>query len=465
MSDLTTDNGPAPDAMAPALAHSLRSRHVAMISIGGVIGAGLFVGSSAAIAGSGPGVLISYGVAGLVVVLVMRMLGEMALAAPQAGSFIGHVRRGLGGRAAYVAGWLYWLFWAVVAAAEAIGGSAIVSDWVPLPRGVIGVALVLGMAATNLVSVRSYGEFEFWFSSAKVLAIVVFCGLCLAAFTGAFGPHQASLARLWQHGFLPHGFGAVLAIIPTVVFQFTGAEIATVAAAESDAPGRNVAYATNTVAARVLLFYVSSILLILCVVPWRLLVPGHSPFVAAMQRLGLPGAAPAMSIVVLVAVLSCLNSSLYVTSRVLFEMAAHRDAPRWLVRTGRSNVPRRAIGAGTLVAVAVTIVSTLSPDRMFAFLLNASGALILFVYLLIALAQIRLRTAMHRDGRRPAFAMWLFPGLSWATVAMIVAVLAAMAAVPATRPQIELGTLTVFAVLGLHTLLRRRVMSDGTAPD
>ena len=137
-----------------------------------------------------------------------------------------------------------------------------------------------------------------------------------------------------------------------------------------------------------------------------------------------------MAIVVLVAVLSCLNSSLYVTSRVLFEMAAHHDAPRWLVRTGRSNVPRRAIGAGTLVAVGVTIVSTLSPDRVFAFLLNASGALILFVYLLIALAQIRLRTAMRRDGRRPAFAMWLFPGLSWATVVMIVAVLAAMAALP-----------------------------------
>ncbi len=447
----------AAPAPVPVLAHTLGRRHVAMISIGGVIGAGLFVGSSAAIAGSGPGVLISYVLAGTVALLVMRMLGEMALAAPDAGSFIGHVRRGLGGRAAFVAGWIYWLFWAVVVAAEAIGGSAILSAWLPWPRALMGVLLVLGMAATNLVSVRSYGEFEFWFSSLKVLAIVAFCGLCLLAFTGLFGAHQASLTRLWNGGgFLPRGIGAVLAIIPTVMFQFTGSEIATVAAAESDAPGRNVAYATNTVAARVLLFYVSSILLILCVVPWRHLVPGHSPFVAAMQVLGIPGAAMTMSIVVLVAVLSCLNSSLYVTSRVLFEMAAHDDAPRWLVHTGMAGVPRRAIGAGTLVAVAVTIASTVSPDRVFAFLLNASGALILFVYLLIALAQIRLRTAMVRDGQRPAFAMWLFPALSWATVAVIVAVLAAMAAVPATRPQIVLGTLTVLAVLGLYQMLRRR---------
>ena len=459
MSDLSTVSSsgatPAADAV-PALAHSLRSRHVAMISIGGVIGAGLFVGSSAAIAGSGPGVLISYLVAGIVALLVMRMLGEMALAAPEAGSFIGHVRRGLGPRAAFVAGWIYWLFWAVVVAAEAIGGSAILSAWVPWPRPLMSVALVLGMAATNLVSVRSYGEFEFWFSSLKVLAIVLFCALCLLALSGLFGLHGARIDRLWTDGFLPHGIGAVLAIIPTVMFQFTGAEIATVAAAESDAPGRNVAYATNTVAARVLLFYLGSIGLILCVVPWRQLHPGHSPFVAAMQVLGIPGAALAMSVVVLTAVLSCLNSSLYVTSRVLFEMAAHRDAPSWLVRIGRGGVPRRAIGAGTAVALAVTIASTISPDRVFAFLLNASGALILFVYLLIVLAQIRLRGAMHRAGTTPSFAMWLFPGLSWATAAVIVAVLTAMAAVPATRPQILLGTLTVLVTVACYQLFKRR---------
>ena len=461
MSDLLA-RAPGPDVAVPVpaarLAHSLRARHVAMISIGGVIGAGLFVGSSAAIAGSGPGVLLSYLVAGIVALLVMRMLGEMALVAPDAGSFIGHVRRGLGPRAAFVAGWIYWLFWAVVVAAEAIGGSAILSAWAPWPRPLMSVALVLGMAATNLVSVRSYGEFEFWFSSLKVLAIVLFCALCLLAFTGLFGLHGARVDRLWADagGFLPHGIGAVLAIIPTVMFQFTGAEIATVAAAESDAPGRNVAHATNTVAARVLLFYVGSIGLILCVVPWRQLVPGHSPFVAAMRLLGVPGAALAMSIVVLVAVLSCLNSSLYVTSRVLFEMAAHRDAPSWLVRTGRAGVPRRAIGAGTAVALAVTIASTISPDRVFAFLLNASGALILFVYLLIVLAQIRLRGVLRRAGTRPAFAMWLFPFLSWATAAVIVAVLAAMAAVPATRPQIVLGTLTVLVVLTLHQLFKGR---------
>ncbi len=453
MSDATLDGPPC----AGTLSHSLRGRHVSMIAIGGVIGAGLFVGSSAAIAGTGPAVLVSYALAGAVALLVMRMLGEMAIAAPGAGSFIAHVRRGLGRRAAFVAGWIYWLFWAVVVAAEAIGGSAIVSAWIPLDRTAIGLALVLGMAATNLVSVRSYGEFEFWFSTAKVLAILSFCALCVAALFGAFGPGQASLTRLWSDGgFAPRGLAAVLAIVPTVVFQFTGSEIATVAAAESDDPGRNVAHATNTVAARVLLFYLGSILLILCVVPWSRLVPGHSPFVAAMQGLGIPGAPLAMSIVVLVAVLSCLNSSLYVTSRVLFEMAAHRDAPGFLVRTGSGQVPRRAILAGTLVALVVTVASSVSPDTVFAFLLNASGALILFVYLLIVLAQIRLRMAMRRSGRRPAFAMWLFPVLSWATAGVIVAVLVAMLFDAGTRPQIVLGGLTVLAVLAVDFLTRRR---------
>ena len=447
----------APPELA-TLSHSLRPRHVTMISIGGVIGAGLFVGSSAAIAGSGPGVLLSYLLAGTVALLVMRMLGEMAIAEPGAGSFIGHIRRGLGGRAAFVAGWIYWLFWAIVVAAEAIGGSAILSAWIPLPRTVLGLLLVLSMTATNMVSVKSYGEFEFWFSAMKILAIVVFCAVCIAALAGLFGPGQASVSRLWTGGgFLPHGIGAVLAIIPTIVFQYTGSEIATVAAAESNDPGRNVARATNTVALRVLLFYLSSILLILCVVPWRELVPGHSPFVAASVRepARIPGAATAMSIIVLVAVMSCLNSALYVTSRVLFEMAAHGDAPRWLVRTGTAGVPRRAIAAGSLVGVVVAVASTISPDRVFAFLLNASGALILFAYLLIALAQIRLRTRLQRRGRRPAFAMWLFPGLSWATMAVILAVLAAMAFDASTRPQIVLGSLTVLMVLALYEVFRR----------
>ncbi|MCQ8276839.1 amino acid permease [Acetobacteraceae bacterium KSS8] len=441
---------------AASLSHSLRGRHVAMIAIGGVIGAGLFVGSSAAIAGTGPSVLVSYALAGTVALLVMRMLGEMAIERPGEGSFIFHIRRGLGARAAFLAGWLYWLFWAVVVAAEAIGGSAILHGWIPVDRTVLGIVLVLLMAGTNLVSVRSYGEFEFWFSALKVAAILGFCGLCIAALFGLFGTGAPSVSRLWSSGVAPHGIAAVLAIVPTVMFQFTGSEIATVAASESNDPGRNVAHATNTVAARVLLFYLGSITLILCVVPWHQLVPGHSPFVAAMQALGLPGAPLAMSIIVLIAVLSCLNSSLYVTSRVLFEMAAHGDAPAALVRTGRGQVPRRAILTGTAVALCVTVASSISPDGVFAFLLNASGALILFVYLLICVAQIRLRGAMQRAGRRPAFAIWLFPFLSWATVAVIAAVLLAMAVNPATRAQIVLGTGTVLLLLALDWFTRRR---------
>ncbi|MCQ8240131.1 amino acid permease [Rhizosaccharibacter radicis] len=438
----------------PALAHTLRTRHVAMISIGGVIGAGLFVGSSAAIAGAGPGVLLSYILAGVLALLVMRMLGEMAIAEPGAGSFVGHIRRGLGDRAAFVAGWIYWLFWAVVVGAEAIGGAALLALYVPIPRVALDLVLVGLLTGTNLVSVRAYGEFEFWFSLLKIVAIVGFVGLGLAALLGAFGPQFATVRPLWADGgFLPKGLGAVLAIIPTIVFQYTGSEIATVAAAESDDPGRNVARATSTVALRVLLFYISSIAVILCLMPWSAQVPGHSPFVAVMDRLGIPGAGLIMSAIVLVAILSCLNSALYVTSRVLFEMAAHGDAPRWLVRTGPGGVPRRAILAGSGIGVAVAIASTLSPDKVFAFLLNASGALILFDYLLIALAQIRLRTRMERAGRRPTFRMWLFPGLSWATIAVVAGVLVAMAVQPGTRVQIELGSLCVLIFFCIKAIL------------
>jgi hypothetical protein len=245
------------------------------------------------------------------------------------------------------------------------------------------------MTAVNLMSTRSYGEFEFWFSSIKVAAILAFIAITASYAFGWSPAAQGGLSNLVDHGgFAPHGWGAVLAGVTSVIFALCGAEIATIAAAESSDPAKVIARLTHSVAMRILLFYVLSIALIMIVVPWTDITPGVSPFATALGRIGIPGAATIMNIVVLVAVLSCLNSGLYVTSRMLFTLAARGDAPAGLVKLNRRGVPARSILIGSVLGYVAVIASVVSPERVFSFLVNASGATMLFIYLLAAFAQL-----------------------------------------------------------------------------
>src|ERR1700758_2790772 len=287
------------------LSRSLQPRHVTMISIGGIIGAGLFVGSSASIASTGPAIVLSYLITGTLVLMVMRMLGEMALALPAVRSFTEFARAGLGPGAGFVAGWLYWYFWTIVVPVEAIAGATILHGWLGLPAWLLGILLMGIMTGVNLMSARSYGEFEFWFASIKVAAIVVFIALAAAyacGLTSASGPPFANLTA--HGGFMPHGVLAVLAGAVTVYFSLTGAEITTIAAAESQEPVRAIARMSSSVIVRILTFYVGSGLLIITVVPWIRIRPGESPFTLALSTMHFPRASLAMSAIILTAVLS-----------------------------------------------------------------------------------------------------------------------------------------------------------------
>lgn len=441
------------------LARSLKSRHVTMISIGGIIGAGLFVGSSAAIAAAGPGIIVSYALAGVVILLVMRMLSEMAAAYPEASSFTEYARLGLGDLAGFVSGWLYWYFWVVVVAIEAIAGAAIIALWVPVPQWQIGLALMLVLTAVNLLSARSYGEFEFWFASIKVGAILAFIVIGVGYLFG-FAPDggSAGLGNLTAHGgLMPLGLVAVLAAITTVIFSLVGAEIAVIAAAESNESARTISRLTVTIVIRILLFYVLSILLILTIVPWNEIVPGVSPFVTVLERIGIPAAATVMNFIVLTAVLSCLNSGVYVTSRVLFTLAAHGDAPQSMVRLSKNRVPARAILLGSVMGYAAVLTAVISPAVLFAFLLNTSGAIMLIVYLILAAAQIRLRRRLEaEEPHRLTVRMWWFPYASWLVIAAILAVLIAMAFTPALAWQAYASLLCTAVIVAAYFAVRRR---------
>ncbi len=454
--------------MSIELSRSLRPRHVAMISIGGIIGAGLFVSSSAAIAATGPAIVLSYLITGMLVLLVMRMLGEMAIALPGVRAFTEFTRAGLGPWAGFVAGWLYWYFWIVTVAVEAIAGANILHDWLPLPAWELGLGLMAVMTAVNLMSARSYGEFEFWFSSIKVAAILVFIALAAGYAFGWTSRPGPGFTHLTAHGgFMPKGAVTVLAGAVTVFFSLTGAEITTVAAAESQEPGRAVARMSTSVIFRILTFYVFSILLIVCVVPWDSVTPGQSPFTLALRTMNYSWASEAMSAIILTAVLSCLNSAFYVCSRVLFVLAEHDDAPQWLVQVNARKVPTRSVWIGSLAGVLGVLAATLAPQAVFKFLVDAAGALMVFVYIMVAVSQVRLRRERERSGApEPAIRMWLFPWGSYAAIAGMVAILVAMSRIEGQARELYVSLLTL-AVAGTAYLLvsaaRSRRRASATA--
>jgi GABA permease len=449
-----------PDQSEPThqLSRSLKGRHLAMISIGGIIGAGLFVGSSTSIKAAGPAVFISYAVTGMLVLMVMRMLGEMATALPNVRSFTEFTRSGLGNGAGFVVGWLYWYFWVIVVPVEAIAGAKILQVWMPSYTQLqIGLGLMTIMTGVNLMSARSYAEFEFWFASIKVAAILVFVVIAASFAFGWTSPSGATFGNLVNYGgFAPSGWIAVIGAAPTVFFAMTGAEITTVAAAESAQPGRAIAKMTTTVIWRILIFYVVSVFLIVSVVPWNTVRSGESPFTLALNTMHVPGASIIMSVIILTAVLSCLNSAFYVSSRVLFILADRGDAPQFLVKLNKRRVPVVSVLIGAAAGFLGIVAATEAPQKVFDFLLSSSGALIVFVYMITAAAQIALRRRRERNGEaQPAVRMWLFPYLSYATIACMAAVLIAMARTPGQRQDFNASCITLVLAVVAYWIVRR----------
>lgn len=439
----------------PELKKGLNQRQLTMIAMGGVIGAGLFVGSGVVINEAGPGAFLSYAITGVVIILVMRMLGEMATANPSTGSFADYARKALGGWAGFSVGWLYWYFWVIVIGFEAVAGGKVLQHWVNAPLWLLSLILMSLMTATNLVSVSSFGEFEFWFAGIKVATIVVFIGLSLFYVFGIWPNKHLDFSNLWAHGgFFPNGAGAIFSAIVVVIFSMVGAEIATIAAAESPDPVRAVRKATNSVITRISLFFVGSVFLLAVIVPWNSNKLGSSPFVTALGIMGIPAAANLMNAVVLTAVLSCLNSGLYTASRMLFVLTARREAPVSLIRVTKRGVPQTAILASSVVGFLCVLAAAFFPNTIFLFLLNSSGAIILFVYLLICLAQIVLRRRTPPEAL--LIKMWLFPTLSIITTLAILGVLIQMAVTSSVRSQLLLSLAAWAVVVILYFITKWR---------
>ena len=441
------------------LSRSLKSRHVSMIAIGGIIGAGLFVGSSTTISQAGPAAVFSFAIAGFIILLVMRMISEMAIAVDGVQTFPDFARAGLGHLAGFLSGWLYWYFWVVVVAIEAIAGAQIIHGWFPMLSELgIGIALMALLTAVNLMSARAYGEFEFWFSSIKVAAIIVFILVCAAWAFGFTSGGGASFGNLTQHGgFVPNGWGVVLAAATSTIFSLVGAEIATIAAAESEEPAKVISRMTVSVTLRILIFYILSIFLIVAVVPWTEIVPKVSPFAATLGYMGIPAGKLIMEAVVLVAVLSCLNSGLYVTSRALFGLAKHQDAPQWLVQVNKRKVPARAILIASLFSYFALAADAVSRDVVFSFLINSCGVTMLILYLMTAGAQLKLRRKYEaEDPARLQIKMWFHPYGTYIAIAAMLVILIAKGLDPSASKELWLSLVVAAGFAGAFFVFRRQ---------
>jgi GABA permease len=380
------------------------------------------------------------------------------MAMPGVQTFADFAREGIGPWAGYMVGWLYWWFWIVVIPIEAIAGAKIIIQWLPgLEVWQVGVPIMALLTAVNLLSARSYGEFEFWFASTKVVAIAVFILVAGLYAFGVTSPNGSTLGNLTSYGgFAPAGVAAVLAGVTTTIFSMCGAEIATLAAAESEEGTQAIGRMTISVALRILVFFVLSIFLITAIVPWTTIEPGLSPFAHALRTMGYPKADLVMDAIVLVAVLSCLNSGFYITSRAMFGLAKQGDAPQACVRLSQSRVPARAILIASLFSYAALAASVLSPDKVFTFLLNSSGAIMLFIYLLIAISQLRLRARFEREmPGQLQLKMWLHPWGTLLAIAGMAAVLVVMLADPARRYEFLASLAVAAAFFAGWWLLRR----------
>ena len=436
------------------LSPGMAKRHLTMMGLGSAIGAGLFLGTGAAISTAGPAVLVSYIVAGFIVVLVMRMLGEMAAAMPAAGSFATYAGAAFGRHARFAVGWLYWFMLIMVMGAEMTGASAIMGAWFGVSPWIPALVCMVFFAVVNLVRVRAFGEFEFWFALIKVAVIIGFLIIGILLIFGLLpGDSAVGTANLLDHGgFMPNGWSGVAAGLLAVAFAFGGIEIVAIAAAESDDPGRNVGFAVRSVIWRISVFYVGSVLVIATLLPWDTLrdaeTAEQSPFTAVLRMADIPGVVGFLEVIIVLALLSAFNAQIYGTSRMSFALAKQGDGPRVLARTNKASSPSVAVYVSVFFGFVAVALQWLDWEDLLTFLLNAVGATLLIVWIAIALSQIKLRRQLESRGPLEV-KMWLFPWLSYLAIVVILALGALMLTDEAARAQIfaALAVVVVLAVL------------------
>ncbi|WP_113903752.1 MULTISPECIES: amino acid permease [Brevibacterium] len=439
----------------------MKPRHLVMMSLGSAIGAGLFVGAGAGIQAAGPAVLVSYAVAGLIVIFVMRALGELVAADPNPGAFSHYAGKAMGPGAAFAVGALWWIQLCLVVAAEATAAAQIAAGYIPdMPQWVIALIIMIVFTAINLTTSGSFGEFEFWFSLIKVAFVTLFVVLGVAFLLG-WTP-AAPAGEIFADGFMPTGFPGVAAGLLVVAFAFGGIEIVAVAAAETADPSRSVGKAIKGVVWRILFLYIGSVAIIVAVLDWKDPRLADSPFVAVLETAGLPFIASTLAAVIVIALLSSMNANIYGASRMAFSMSQRSMLPAFLGTTNRRGVPVASVLATSAFGFVAVALNYFWAAEVLGVLLNIVGSTLIVTWVVTLVSHIVLRHRAEAAGTELPLKMWLFPWLSYATLAGIAAIIVLGLTVESVRFQI-IGTLIFTAALyAIGLLVTRRHRSHTT---
>lgn len=447
---------------SPQLGRSLSSRQLTMMGLGSAIGAGLFLGSGAGVQAAGPAVLISYIVAGTLVILVMWALGEMAAANPNSGAFSVYAEKAMGVVAGSTVGWLWWIQLVVVIAAEALGAAGLLfSVWPVVPVWALALVFMAFFTGINLVGVKNFGEFEFWFAILKVAAIIIFLAMGAAILFGWLpgipSPGMSNFAN-----FAPAGLGGVAAALFVVVFAFGGTEIVSVAAAETENPEQNVAKAVRTVIWRILVFYIGSILIIVALLPVGS-TGLASPFAGVLDLAKIPGASTVMTLVAVAALLSALNANLYGASRMIFSLSERGEAPPFLSRLTVSKVPKAAVCVSVAFGFIATVLEVIFPEQVLPALLNLVGSTVLVVWGSALVSQLILRRRADREGAILPMRMKGFPFLTILGLALLGMIFLVGLANPDSAGQL-LSTFVLISLIAVGCLANARVKARRARP-
>ena len=463
---------------------ALKPRQIQMIAIGGAIGTGLFLGAGGRLAIAGPALIFVYAICGFFAFLVLRALGELIMHRPTSGSFVSYAREFYGEKMAFAVGWMYWMNWAMTSVADVTAVALYMNffkQYVPWMQGIdqwvfaLGaLIIVLGM---NMLSVKVFGELEFWFSLIKVLALFTFLivGVYFVIFGTPIEGHVTGFSLIADNGgFFPNGILPAFVIIQGVLFAYASIELIGTTAGETEDPRKVMPKAIRTVVFRLLVFYVGSVLLLTLLLPYTAYKAGESPFVTFFGSIGVEGADIVMNLVVLTAVLSSLNAGLYSTGRILHSMAVSGSAPAALAKMNKAGVPYGGIAVTAVVTVFGVILNAIVPSEAFEIALNLAALGIICAWGVIVLCQLKL-WHLSRQGKmqRPDFSMFGAPYTGILTLVFLFGVLVLMAFdYPAGTYTV--GSLIVIAptLVGGWYLMRGRIQqlskvqasSDAAAP-
>ncbi|MED3996289.1 MULTISPECIES: amino acid permease [Peribacillus] len=438
------------------LQRTMTSRHITMMALGGAIGAGLFKGSSSAIDMAGPSVIIAYLIGGIILLFIMQGLAEMAVRNSGARTFRDLVQSILGKYPAYFLDWIYWKMWVLNIAAESVVAAIFLQYWLPgYPIWILALAVSVLVTAVNLLSVKVFAETEYWLALIKITVIIVFIMAGLLLLLVTFGDHTAvGFSNLTEHGgFFPNGSTGLITAMLVVIYSYGGTEIIGVTLAETKNPEKVVPKAVRSTLVRIISFYIIPFFIIVSLIPWNE-VNGvkESPFVMVFQMIGIPGADHIMNAVVLLAIISSMNSGLYGSSRVLYTQAVDGRVPKIFSRLSKRKVPVPAILMCTSALYGGVLISLFAGSKTFDFLMGSLGYTVLFIWLIIAFAHLKSRK--QQSGKTSAYRVKWFPYTTWAAIIALITILIGI--IFTTSIVVTIITLCIYIFISLTYVWKKR---------